>query len=92
LVVSAGTLVKTFGAQEEISLGLGLHASEVVGEDLERDGHVADPAKHLGREVAVVRDAALPHERGVRGEALDEAGLVHLEHAVEVCPVGEDLD
>src|SRR3712207_9512237 len=68
---------------------LTLHLGEVVAEDCEADGLVADGREDVLREGAVVGDAGLAHQRGVGGEAGDERLARHLQHAGAVGRSGE---
>src|SRR5205085_3551631 len=71
---------------------LACHLRKVVGEDLEAHGLVADEREDIARELGVVVDACLAHERRVRGEAGDHGVAERYGDVREACTVRKDLD
>ena len=92
LVLVTGIFTFTFGPQAAIVRACSAMLGEIVGEDLERDRPVGDRGQHLAREGLVVGDAGLSHQRRIGGEPLDQRVSRHLDDAVVVGTVGENLD
>src|SRR6185436_19235904 len=69
--------------------GLPLHGLEVVGEDFEGYGLALPDRENLARELSVVRDAGLAHQRRVR--RAPRALLCKQRHRFEVCPISIDF-
>src|SRR5262249_38753231 len=70
---------------------LALHFRELVREHLERDRTVRHSRDYLFGELAVVRDAGLPHARRVPREPLYVRLAIKRHHAIELRAVAEDF-
>jgi len=88
----SGFWTNTFGLQPASSTAWLCMTSKSSDRTSKLIGRSGDRGQHGLRECPVVRDSRLPHQRRVRREAFDERVGPHLDHAFEVCAVGEQLD
>jgi len=73
-------------------LRLTAHLREVVCEHLQRNGMFSDVLQQFSGEPLIVGDTGLAHERRIRGEALYQWVLRHLQDACNLCPIGIHVD
>ena len=87
-----GIFTFTFGPQVAIVRACSAMPAKSSANTSNETGRSRDHGQHLAREGLVVADPGLSHQRRIGGEALDHGIFRHLDDALVVGTVGENLD